>query len=266
MKSLGSWDTLLCETQEGVATLTLNRGDKLNVMNMRMRDELHECLVRVREDREVRVLIITGAGDAFCAGGDMNDFVDRSAEQMHAVIRDKSHPWFDALWRLPKPAIAAVNGVAAGGGINMVLACDFVLASENARFGETFVKVGLMPDLGGLFLLPRSIGLHRAKALCLTGDLINAEQALKLGFVHDVVAPAELTMAAIELAEKLANGPADVYASIKATLNRSFELSMEEMLHFELYAQSYLFGTSEYVSRMNTFLGSDRTDGHGEGS
>jgi 2-(1,2-epoxy-1,2-dihydrophenyl)acetyl-CoA isomerase len=254
-------DTLSVETKDGVATVTLDRPERLNVMNMAMRGELRECFERLRDDDAVRVVVVTGAGEAFCAGGDMNDFVDRSAEEMYLVVREKSHRWFEAVWTLPKPTIAAVNGVAAGGGANLLLACDFVVASERARFGETFVKVGLMPDLGGLFLLPRAVGLHQAKALCMTGEVIDAKRAHELGFVHRLVPHEDLLPQARALAEQLAAGPAHAYAAMKAILNRSFELSMDEALQLELYAQSFLFSTTDYEQRRDAFMGRD--DGEG---
>jgi 2-(1,2-epoxy-1,2-dihydrophenyl)acetyl-CoA isomerase len=247
-------ETLALDVADGVGVVTLNRPDRLNLMSLAMREELRECFEHVRDDPDVRAVVITGSGSAFSAGGDMNDFLERDAEALHLLMREKSHRWFEALWRLPKPTIAAVNGVAGGGGTNLILACDFVVASEQARFGETFVRVGLVPDLGGLFLLPRSVGLHRAKALCLSGEVIDAARAHELGIVHRVVAHDELLPTALELARGLAAGPAHVYAATKATLNRSFELSMENHLQLELYTQSFLFGTSDHLERRDAFM------------
>jgi 2-(1,2-epoxy-1,2-dihydrophenyl)acetyl-CoA isomerase len=251
---------LLCELREAVAVVTLNRPERLNTMNLRMREEIWGCLTSIREAGQARAVIVTGAGEAFCAGGDMNDFVSRSPEEMHLLMRERSHRWFRALWDLPIPTIAALNGVAAGGGANLVLACDFVVASERATIGETFLKVGLMPDLGGLFLLPRTIGLHRAKALCLTGELIDARRAQELGIVHEVTGDAELMPCALSLGRRLAASPAPAYAATKALLNRSFELSMDEVLQQELFAQSFLFSTGEHRARLASFLSPDRGD------
>ena len=251
---MSGYETLLLEVRDGIGTVTLNRPERLNVMNVPMREELERVFRAVREDPEVRAVVLTGAGEAFCAGGDMNDFTQRGAQEMHVLIRELSHRWFQAAWQLPKPLVAAVNGVAAGGGVNLVLACDFVLASERGRFGETFMRVGLMPDLGGAFLLPRSVGLHRAKALCLTADVIDAERAHQLGIVHEVVPHDGLAEAARALAARLAAGPTHAYAATKAVLNRSFELSMEELLQLELYAQSFLFSTTEHAELRDGFL------------
>lgn len=255
MSALGAWETLSCEVHDGIALLTLDRPDHLNVMNLRMRDELGAVLRQLEGSTEVDVVVVTGAGDAFCAGGDVHDFVGRTAEELHGLMRDHSHQWFGVLWDLRKPTIAAVNGVAAGGGVNLAIACDFIVASERAQFGETFARVGLMPDLGGLFMLPRTVGLHRAKALCMTGELVDARQARELGLVYSVVPHHELLGAATDLAARLAAAPREVMAATKAALNHSFELSMEATLQFELYAQSYFFGTGEHRHRLDRFLG-----------
>ncbi|HZZ52046.1 MAG TPA: enoyl-CoA hydratase/isomerase family protein [Pseudonocardia sp.] len=254
-QAIGDWETLRCERHGRVALLVLNRPDRLNVMNVAMRDELGDCLLSLRADPEIRALVLTGAGEAFSAGGDVNDFVGRSGEQMHQLMRERSHRWFRALWDLPIPTIAAVNGIAAGGGINLALACDVLLASPVARFGQTFAKVGLIPDLGGLHVLPRSIGLHRAKAMCLTTGLIDAETAREFGLVHRVVEADELIGASIAFAANLADGPREAFAATKAALNRSFELSMEETLQMELYMQSFMFTTDDHRTRLDGFLG-----------
>jgi 2-(1,2-epoxy-1,2-dihydrophenyl)acetyl-CoA isomerase len=248
------WESLHLELRGSVAVLTLDRPEAMNTMDLVMRTELFECLTEIREEARARALVITGRGAAFSAGGDMNDFVGRSAEEMFVLIRERSHRWFRALWELPLPTIAAVNGVAAGGGANLVLACDFVVASERARLGETFLKVGLMPDLAGLFMLPRTIGLHQAKALCLTTDLIDAERLKQLGVAHAVTAPEALTDESLALAERLAAVPAQGYAATKALLNRSFEMSMDQVLQQELYAQSFLFSTDEHRDLRDAFL------------
>jgi 2-(1,2-epoxy-1,2-dihydrophenyl)acetyl-CoA isomerase len=257
----GPWNTLRCRREGPVAVLELNRPAELNVMNLEMRDELRDAFEGIRAAREIRALIITGAGEAFCAGGDVNDFVGRTAEDMHALMREKSHRWFRALWDLPIPSIAAVNGVAAGGGTNLLLACDLVIAADVARFGQTFQRVGLMPDLGGLFLLPRTIGLHRAKALCLTGEMISAERAKEFGIVYEVTSQVDLLGHTLALATRLASGPAAAYAASKSVLQRSFELSMEEVLHHELFAQSFLFSTEDHRARLTSFLKRDGGEG-----
>jgi 2-(1,2-epoxy-1,2-dihydrophenyl)acetyl-CoA isomerase len=258
---MSEFETLVVAVTDSVALVRLARPEALNTMSLTMREELATCFVELQDDADVRAIVITAEGRAFSAGGDMKEFQERTPEEMHDLMRDKSHRWFEALWRTSKPTIAAVNGVAAGGGINLALACDFIVASENATFGQTFVRVGLLPDLGGLFLLPRDVGLHRAKALCLTGDLLSAAEAHELGLVYEVVADDDLLDEALALASRLAAGSDRAYAAIKSMLNRSFELSMDEMLRYELYAQSFLFTTGAYEHRRDAFLTRSGLDG-----
>ncbi len=249
------WETLRCRPHGAVAVLTLHRPEALNTMNLRMREELYECVTEIRDDRSIRAVVITGAGEAFSAGGDMNDFVGRSPEQMHELMRERSHRWFRALWELPLPTVAALNGVAAGGGANLVLACDLVLASERARLGETFMRVGLMPDLAGLFMLPRTIGLHQAKALCLTAEVIDAPRLKELGIAYAVVPADALLDEAVALGTRLAELPASAYAATKQLLNGSFEMTIDQVLTQELYAQSFLFSTDDHHDLRDAFLG-----------
>lgn len=255
------WETIEVDIADSIATVTLNRPDRMNVMNLTMRDELVTCFDHLRTAVDkVRVVVITGAGDAFCAGGDVNDFDGTPAEELHDLMRLRSHRWFQGLWSLPQPTIAAVNGTAAGGGANLVLATDLAIASDRARFGETFIRVGLMPDLGGLYLLPRLVGLRKAKELCFTGELIPAEQLAELGLVSKVVPHEDLYPETMKLAQDLAGKPRHTLALTKMVLNRATEQSMEEVLLNELLGQSYLFGTREQRDALATFLHSSTQD------
>ncbi len=252
--SARKFQRLLVEVSDGVALVTLNRPDRLNVMDLTMREELAECFDELGASPDVLVVMITGAGEAFCAGGDVNDFNGTPAEDLHDLMQRRSHRWFRALWMLPQPTIAVVNGTAAGGGANLVLATDLAIASDRARFGETFVKVGLIPDLGGLFLLPRVVGIRRAKELCFFGELLTADEAAELGIVNRVVPHATLRDQARAAAVELASKPRHTLAVIKAILNRSFESSMEEILLSELLGQSYMFGTDGHRNALEAFL------------
>jgi 2-(1,2-epoxy-1,2-dihydrophenyl)acetyl-CoA isomerase len=250
-----TYDTLRLEVEDAVAVVTLDRPDTLNLMTLDMRDELGDCFDHLRSRVDVRAVVVTGAGEAFSAGGDVKDFVGTSPEGMHDLMRRRSHRWFANLWSLPQPTIAAVNGIAAGGGANLVLACDLIVASERARFGETFVRLALVPDLGGAFLLPRVVGLHRAKELAFTGAVLDAEEARAMGLFTRVVPHDRLLDEAGALAAELARRPPHTISAAKALINRSFESSMDEVLQQELYAQSFLFATAAHREALDRFLG-----------
>jgi 2-(1,2-epoxy-1,2-dihydrophenyl)acetyl-CoA isomerase len=256
--SFPSYDTLRLDAAGAMLTITLDRPDELNTMSVPMRDELGDCFDRLHGRRDVRVVVITGAGDAFSAGGDVHDFDGVPAEDLHDLMRSKSHRWFHSLWTLPQPTIAAVNGTAAGGGASLALATDLAIASDRARFGVTFVRLGLLPDLGSLFALPRVLGLRRAKELCFTGDLLTAQETLDAGIVNRVVPHDELAVEVEKLATRLATQPAQALAAMKAIMNRSFEQSMEEILLHELMGQSFLFGTADHREGLSAFLGRRR--------
>lgn len=246
--------TLKLQFVAGVATVTLNRPKALNAMNISMREELGECFEQLRYDERVRAVVLTGSGKAFCAGGDVNDFNGTAAEDLHDLMRYKSHRWFSQVWNLPQPLIVAVNGTAAGGGANLALAGDVVIGSTEARFGETFVRIGIVPDLGGMFLLPRIVGLQRAKQLCFSGKVIDAGEALSLGLFSEIVKPGELLARAHSIAADLARHPVKTMAAMKSMLNQSFETSMEEMLKLELFVQSFLFSTADHREALDAFL------------
>ena len=152
-------ETLQVERRDGVGVVTLNRPAQLNTMNVTMRQELEGAFRELRDDPDVGALVITGAGSAFSAGGDVNDFAERDAEEMHVLMRELSHRWFGELWRLPKPTVAAVNGVAAGVGVSFALACDYVMATESASFLLAFSRIGLMPDGGDSIRIPACVAV-----------------------------------------------------------------------------------------------------------
>lgn len=258
MAETPTFATLSVTTSGQVIRVALDRPDRMNVMNLQMRSELKECFAWIKSTDAV-VVILTGAGEHFCAGGDANDFREASGEDLHALMADRSHEWFRELWTLPQVTIAAVNGTAAGGGINLALGADIVIASAAARFGETFIRLGLVPDLGGGFLLPRIVGLQRAKYLALTGTLLDAHEAMRLGMVSEVVAPDELDARAWELGGELAAKPVHALRAIKSMFNESFERGMNETLTTELYMQSFIFGTDAFRTSLESFLGKNHS-------
>lgn len=229
-------ETLLYEVKNSVAYLTLNRPEIKNAANSVMWRELGEAFVRFSATSEERVLVISGAGDAFCSGADLGDVsrlqqapLDRMRSISEIALR---------LHRLTKPTIAKVNGVAAGAGCNLALGCDLIVASDTARFSEIFSRRALSVDFGGSFLLPRLIGLHKAKELVYFGDVISASEALSFGLVNKVVEAAVLDSEVEVWAEKLAAAAPVALSLSKLLLNDSYSLSMEEALEREAQAQA----------------------------
>ena len=245
-------ETLLIERNDGVVTVTLNRPERKNAVNTTMWRELQSTFEQVRENVDDRVLVITGAGGAFCSGADLAD-PDSLSEQgltRMRIIGDVAL----TLHRLPKPTIAKVGGVAAGAGCNMALGCDLIVASDEARFCEIFSRRGMSLDFGGSWLLPRLVGLHKAKELALLADIISAEEAMDIGLVNRLVPAAELDAAVDELAARLAAGPPIALSMTKLMLNNSFSLTMEQALEDEARVQNVNFGTADLVEAVTAFL------------
>jgi enoyl-CoA hydratase/carnithine racemase len=243
-------ETLRLERAGGVATLTLDRPEKKNAVNGRMWVELLQTLDEVATTTEDRVLVVTGAGGAFCAGADLSD-IDET-HQLHRMrhIGDVAL----RLHRLPKPTLAKVGGVAVGAGCNLALGCDLVLASEDARFSQIFARRGMSIDFGGSWLLPRLIGLHKAKELALFADIISAKEALDLGIVNRVVPAGDLDVVVDEWAARLAAGPPLALSMTKTMLNNSFAVSMDQALEDEARCQSVNASTEDTVEAVAAFL------------
>src|SRR5687768_1226648 len=206
-----SFECLLYETKDHVATLTLNRPERLNALGGTLREDLTGGLTRAIDDPQVRAIVITGAGKGFCAGGDVKAMQEANAAGRARPLADRVAPSRDRTVLLmresPKPLIAAVNGAAAGAGMNLALACDIRLASSAARFSQAFVRRGLHPDWGGTYFLPRIVGMAKACEMIFTGQIIEAEEALRLGVVSAVHPPERLLAATRALATQIALGP-----------------------------------------------------------
>jgi enoyl-CoA hydratase/carnithine racemase len=245
-------ETLLVERDGGIVTVTLNRPEKKNAANDRMWDELHAVFTEVAESADDRVLVITGAGDAFCSGADLSS-PDRTERNGLARMRHIGATAL-ALHRLPKPTIAKVNGVAAGAGCNLALGCDLIVASDTARFSEIFARRGLSLDFGGSWLLPRLVGMHKAKELALLAEVIGAAEAERLGLVNRVVPAAELDAFVDDWATRLAAGPPMALSMSKTMLNNSFMVSMDQALEDEARSQSVNFGTQDFAEAIRAFL------------
>jgi 2-(1,2-epoxy-1,2-dihydrophenyl)acetyl-CoA isomerase len=251
-------ETLSAERRDGVVTVTLHRPEKKNAMNVRMWSELIAVFDEVQNDPTARVLVITGAGDGFCSGADLTDTstageiqagVGGSLRQMRVVGRCALR-----LHELTVPTIAAVNGVAAGAGCNLALGCDLIVASERARFSEIFSKRGLSVDFGGSWLLPRLVGLHRAKELVFLADVIDATEAERIGIVNRVVPHDELRATVDELAARLAALPPVQLSVSKRLLNQSFSVSMADALEFEDVAQVMNFQSADTAEAVLAFV------------
>ncbi len=246
-------ETLLVDrAPNGVVTLTMNRPDKKNALNLTMFNELLTVFREVNDSTTDRVLVITGAGDAFCSGADLGD---RASDTRHPTAR--LHWVADialALHRVPKPVIAKVNGVAAGAGMNLALGCDLIVASETARFTEIFARRGLTIDFGGSWLLPRLVGMHRAKELAFFADIISAKEAAEIGLVNRVVAGSQLDAFVADWADRLAAGPPIALAMTKRLLTNSFAVSMDEALEAEGLAQSVNIKTEDTAEAIRAFM------------
>jgi 2-(1,2-epoxy-1,2-dihydrophenyl)acetyl-CoA isomerase len=248
---------VLYEVKDGVATLTLNRPERLNALGGTLREDLLAALLRGGEDADVRAIVLTGAGRAFCAGGDvkaMHEAKERGAER---PVLDKIAPLRDrvilAMRDAPQPIIAAVNGPAAGAGMNLALACDIRLASTTATFSQAFVRRGLHPDWGGTYFLPRVVGMARACEMVFTGDPVGADEALRLGLVSALHPPETLMAAARALAEKIARGPSIAIRLAKRALYHNQEVDLRAALEFETFAQNVCFETDDAREGIRAF-------------
>jgi 2-(1,2-epoxy-1,2-dihydrophenyl)acetyl-CoA isomerase len=255
-----STTTLELSQHGGIAVLTLNRPDKRNAMSDAMRAELTAALERLAQDSAVRALVLTGKGKGFCAGGDVAGMEQRMGAPAGEVAfngwtrQQRVHHAIALLHSLPKPTIAAVNGAAAGLGADLAMSCDFVIASEEASFAWSYVQRGLVPDGGGMYFLPRRVGLARAKELVFTGRRIDAAEALRLGVVDRVSPPERLLADAADWAKDLAAGSATAIALSKTILNQTFESSAEQIFAQGSQAQGICYTTTEHRESVLAFL------------
>lgn len=237
---------VILEREEEVATLTLNRPEKLNAINERMNEELEDAMTKINQDRDSRVLIITGAGRAFCSGADVGDMAKAAAGAVMDIRRwtQTAHRTILALTDLEKPVIAKVNGVAVGIGCSLALSADMIIASENAQFSLIFSQIGLIPDGGSLFHLPRLVGLSKAKELIFTARRVDAKEAERLGLINKVVEADRLDDKVAALARQLAEGPTIAFGMAKKIMNKGLNMDLSSVLECEASGQA-LAGTTE---------------------
>lgn len=241
-------------TEKGVAIIKLNRPKAMNAINDQMKVELTDIVRKVKHDQDVKAVILTGEGRAFCAGGDVKEMSGTRAPMfLRNRMRTYLHQIVIMISQMEKPVITAVNGYAVGAGCNLALSGDIILASDQAKFSEIFVQVGLIPDAGGFYFLPRLIGLHKAKELVFRGKMIDAREADRIGLVNHVYPHDELMPKALEMANELADGPTLAIGMAKTMLNQSADLDLIRALDYEAAAQAIMANTEDHQEGVKAF-------------
>ena len=246
-------DGLRVDIDGPVATLTLDRPEALNALTVAVKVALHGALERIAADRSVRAVILTGAGRAFCAGQDLAEREEPDAAPLDVELRERYNPIIRALRSMGQPVIAAVNGVAAGAGASIAFACDLRIAAPDARFVLAFGRIGLIPDSGATWFLPRLVGPARAAELAIVGDPVGAEQALQMGLVSRVVPADQLTVDAKALADRIAARPPRAQALTKHALERAWSIDLDEALEGEAKLQGIAGATADHAEGLAAF-------------
>ena len=250
-----TYQFILFEVDQGVARITLNRPDVLNSIHTAMSGEIQEALAHVAREREIRAVLLTGTGRGFCAGQDLDEVrPGAAADDFAAHARKVYTPLVRGLRALEKPVVCAVNGVAAGAGANLALACDLVLAAEEASFVQVFAKIGLVPDTGGSFFLPRLVGMARATALAMLAEKITAAQAVDIGLIYRACPAASLDEEASKLAVHLATQPTVGLGLTKRLLNAAWVNDLETQLELEAECQGAAGRSADYAEGVAAFL------------
>ena len=253
-----TFETLTVDTTDHVCTITMSRPRVYNALNDQLTFELQDALKQAARDSDVRVLVLTGEGKAFCSGQDLADlkekYVPGYEPHLGDDLRKRYNPIAKRLREMDKPTIAAVNGVAAGAGLSFALACDLRIASETASFIEVFINVGLIPDSGSTWTLPRLVGLAKAIEMCFTGDKVKADEALRIGLVNRVVPAEQLMDETRAVAAKLASLPARGIALTKRLLNQSYQRDFAGQLEAEAFAQETAALTEDHVEGVRAFI------------
>lgn len=253
-----SFNHILFSVDQGLAKLTFNRPDKLNSFNSEMHDEMREAIKYIKQNKSVRALLITGNGRGFCAGQDLSDRVvnsnDNQAPDLSISLEKNYNPLVRSLTNMPIPIICAVNGIAAGAGANIALTCDLVIAAESAAFIQSFNRLGLVPDSGGTWILPRLVGQAKAMALCLTGEKVSAADAQEMGMIWKVAADDTFLAEAEALGYQLAKAPTKGLGLIKRTIRDSFNNTLDEQLDIERDLQGVAGRTADYKEGVSAFM------------
>lgn len=248
-----TYQNLIVTTENGICTVKLNRPDVRNALGLEMREELRDFFKAVKNQNDVKVIILTGDGKAFSAGGDLSALREVDAVSGRKRLQS-GHELINAILNLEKPVIAAVNGVAAGAGVSLAVACDMVIAQRSTYFIQSFVNVGLIPDLGAIHFLPRLIGRQRALELMMLGEKISADQAQSIGMINRVVDDEVLIEEVGSIARKLADSPDMAVGLMKKLVNRSVLAEIDETLELEGFAQGLLFESKNFKEGVNAFF------------
>lgn len=251
------------EVKDNTGYITLNRPDRFNAFNNEQSFELQDALKQVKRDNEVRVVVLTGEGKAFCSGQDLKDIAGKKRKLSESLYK-RYNPIIRAMRNLPKPIIGRINGVAAGAGCSLALACDFTVASEKASLIEVFINVGLVLDSGSSYFLPRIVGSNRAFELATMGNKVSAQQALEWGMVNRVVAPEELDAEVAKVVDYYKSAPTKAIGLMKKMLNKSFNSDLEEMLQYEAYCQEIAGDSSDYKEGVAAFVEKRKPEFKGE--
>ncbi|TNE62895.1 MAG: 2-(1,2-epoxy-1,2-dihydrophenyl)acetyl-CoA isomerase [Rhodobacteraceae bacterium] len=246
------YETIRFTLENNIATVTLNRPAVKNALNTQMRAEITHA---VRDaGRSARVIVLTGEGNAFCSGQDLGDGVDAATADLERTLRDEYEPMLYAIHECPVPVIAAVNGVAAGAGASLALACDVVIATQSAIFLQAFSRIGLMPDAGGTYILPRTIGMARAMGSALFADEVTASQAERWGMIYEAVPDGDFSAHWQARAAHLAKGPTVAYRHIKEAMHASYDNTLEQQLTLEAKLQNHCGQTRDFKEGVLAFL------------
>lgn len=249
-----AYQTILYEKAGGIGTVTINRPDSLNALNEDVFNELYQVFGEIEDDDSVRVVILTGAGEkAFVAGSDITHMAPQNSMEISRFVA-KVRQASDRIYSLSKPVIAAINGYALGGGLEVAMCCDLRIATEKARFGQPEINVGVIPGGGGTQRLTRLIGMTRAKELLYTGDMIDAPTALSYGLVNKVVPPEKLTEETTELANKLLSKSGRILALMKKSVNSGATMSLSDALDYEMQCFALCFSTEDQKEGMYAFM------------
>lgn len=253
-KTENMFETILYEVNEGRATITLNRPEVYNAFNQMLRKELLAALKHAEKDNSVRVVVITGAGKAFCSGQDLKEVMAGKNHNIAESLRQGYNPIIRCIRELPKPVICRLNGVAAGAGCSLAIACDLVIAAEEASLSEIFINIGLVPDSGSSYFLPRLVGSSRAFELATTGRKVPATEAAAMGLINKCVPAAQLDAAIEEAAAYYATAPTKAIGLIKKMLNKSFDGKLNDMLDYEAGCQEIAAATADSKEGIMAFL------------